>query len=91
MIVRDMLIYVLLVYAVYVPSTARRTLLLAALMTLPLLGCICLAFRKYDPVLMDPPAANWPRCPVARTPGSASTSATAAGAARASAIATHCA
>lgn len=61
MIVRDMLIYVLLVYAVYVPSTARRTLVLAALMTLPLLGCIFVAFRAYDPALMDPPSANWPK------------------------------
>src|SRR6185295_17107377 len=61
MIVRDMLIYVLLVYAVYVPSSARRTLVVAALMTLPLLGCIFVAFRAYDPALMDPPAANWPK------------------------------
>jgi hypothetical protein len=61
MIIRDLLIYVLLVYAVYVPSTARRTLVLAALMTLPLLGCIFVAFRSYDPALHDPPVADWPK------------------------------
>ena len=51
----------LLVYAVYVPSTARRTLVVAALMTLPLLGCIFVAFRAWDPALHDPPAAIWPK------------------------------
>ena len=51
----------LLVYAVYVPSTARRTLLVAALMTVPLLGCIFVAFRSWDPALHDPPAAIWPK------------------------------
>ncbi|HMI91896.1 MAG TPA: serine/threonine-protein kinase [Polyangiales bacterium] len=61
MIVRDLLIYVLLVYAVYVPSTARHTLLVAALMTVPLLGCIFIAFRAYDPALHDPPGAYWPK------------------------------
>ena len=61
MIVRDLLIYVLLVYAVYVPSSARHTLVVAALMTFPLLGCIFVAFRSYDPALYDPPAAYWPK------------------------------
>lgn len=61
MIVRNLLTYVLLVYAVYVPSTARHTLVVAALMTLPLLGCVFVAFRAYDPALLDPPAANWPK------------------------------
>jgi hypothetical protein len=61
MIVRDQLIYVLLVYAVYVPSTARRTLVVASLMTVPLLSCIFVAFRAYDPALYDPPAAYWPK------------------------------
>jgi hypothetical protein len=61
MIVRDQLIYVLLVYAVYVPSSARHTLVVASLMTIPLLGCIFVAFRAYDPALYDPPAANWPK------------------------------
>jgi eukaryotic-like serine/threonine-protein kinase len=61
MIVRDLLIYVLLVYAVYVPSTARHTLVVASLMTVPLLGCIFVAFSAYDPALHDPPAANWPK------------------------------
>jgi predicted Ser/Thr protein kinase len=61
MIVRSLLIYVLLVYAVYVPSTARRTLVVAALMTPPLLGCIFVAFRAYDPALHDPPSAYWPK------------------------------
>jgi eukaryotic-like serine/threonine-protein kinase len=61
MIVRTLLMYVLLVYAVYVPSTARRTLVVAALMTLPLLSCIFIAFRAYDPALHDPPAAYWPK------------------------------
>ena len=51
----------LLVYAVYVPSTARRTLVVASLMTVPLLGCIFLAFRSWDPALHDPPAAIWPK------------------------------
>ncbi len=61
MIVRSAVSYVLLAYAVYVPSTARRTLVLAALMTVPLLSCIFLAFRKWDPALHDPPAAIWPK------------------------------
>lgn len=61
MIVRSLLIDVLLVYAVYVPSTARRTLVVASLMTLPLLGSIFLAFHKWDPALYDPPAATWPK------------------------------
>jgi len=61
MIVRNLLIYVLLVYAVYVPSTARRTLVVASLMTFPLLGCIFVAFSAYDPALYDPPAAYWPK------------------------------
>lgn len=61
MIVRTLLTYVLLVYAVYVPSTARRTLVLAALMTLPLLGSVFVAFRAWDPALHDPPAATWPK------------------------------
>ena len=61
MIVRSLLIDVLLVYAVYVPSTARHTLLVAALMTVPLLGSIFIAFRAWDPALYDPPAATWPK------------------------------
>jgi len=61
MIVRTGLTFMLLVYAVYVPSTVRRTLLVAALMTLPLLGCIFVAFRSWDPALYDPPAAIWPK------------------------------
>jgi eukaryotic-like serine/threonine-protein kinase len=61
MIVRSTITYMLLVYAVYVPSTARHTLVVASLMTLPLLGCIFFAFRSWDPALHDPPAATWPR------------------------------
>ena len=61
MIVRTGLTYILLVYAVYVPSTARHTLIVAALMTVPLLGCIFVAFRSWDPALHDPPAAIWPK------------------------------
>jgi eukaryotic-like serine/threonine-protein kinase len=61
MIVRTLLMYVLLAYAVYVPSTARHTLVVASLMTVPLLGCIFLAFRAWDPALYDPPAATWPK------------------------------
>jgi eukaryotic-like serine/threonine-protein kinase len=61
MIVRSLLTTVLLVYAVYVPSSARHTLVVAALMTVPLLGCIFLAFRAWDPALHDPPAAIWPK------------------------------
>src|SRR5450755_1209661 len=61
MIVRTLLMFVLLAYAVYVPSTARHTLLVAALMTLPLLGSIFVAFRAWDPALYDPPAATWPK------------------------------
>jgi serine/threonine-protein kinase len=61
MIVRSAASYMLLVYAVYVPSTARRTLIVAGLMTVPLLSCIFLAFSKWDPALYDPPAATWPK------------------------------
>jgi eukaryotic-like serine/threonine-protein kinase len=61
MIVRTLVTYMLLVYAVYVPTTARRTLLVASLMTLPLLGCIFIAFSAWDPALYDPPAAVWPK------------------------------
>lgn len=61
MIVRTGLTFMLLGYAVYVPSTAQRTLLVAALMTLPLLSCIFVAFRSWDPALYDPPAASWPK------------------------------
>lgn len=59
--VRSALTFMLLVYAVYVPSTARRTLLVAGLMTLPLLVCVFLAYRAWDPALYDPPAAIWPK------------------------------
>ena len=61
MIVRSVLTWLLLAYAVYVPSSARRTLVVASLMTLPLLGCIFVAFRSWDPALHDPPAAIWPK------------------------------
>ena len=61
MLVRTGVSYMLLVYAVYVPSTARHTLVVAAMMTLPLLGSIFVAFRSYDPALHDPPAAIWPK------------------------------
>ena len=61
MIVRSAVTYMLLVYAVYVPSSARHTLVVAALMTVPLLGCIFVAFRAWDPALYDPPAAIWPK------------------------------
>jgi serine/threonine-protein kinase len=61
MIVRTLLMYVLLAYAVYVPSTARHTLVVASLMTFPLLGSIFIAFRAWDPALYDPPAATWPK------------------------------
>jgi serine/threonine-protein kinase len=61
MFVRTLLTYMLLVYAVYVPSTARHTLLVAGLMTVPLLSSIFLAFRAWDPALHDPPAAPWPK------------------------------
>jgi serine/threonine-protein kinase len=61
MVVRSAVTYMLLVYAVYVPSTARHTLVVAALMTVPLLGCIFIAFRSWDPALNDPPAAIWPK------------------------------
>jgi serine/threonine-protein kinase len=60
-VVRTALTFMLLVYAVYVPSTARRTLVVAALMTVPLLGCIFIAYSAWDPALHDPPAAIWPR------------------------------
>ncbi|HEY6555912.1 MAG TPA: serine/threonine-protein kinase [Polyangiaceae bacterium] len=61
MIVRSVLGSVLLVYAVYVPSTARHTLVVALLMTPPLLGSIFIAFSSWDPALHDPPAAIWPK------------------------------
>jgi serine/threonine-protein kinase len=63
-IVRLALTYVLLAYAAYVPGNARRTLLVAAIMTVPLMTCIFLAYRKWDPALYDPPAATWPKGPV---------------------------
>ena len=61
MLVRTLLTYMLLVYAVYVPSTARHTLIVAGLMTVPLLTSIFLAFSAWDPALHDPPAAPWPK------------------------------
>lgn len=61
MVARTTVSYVLLVYAVYVPSTARRTLLVAAVMTIPLLASIFVAFSAWDPALHDPPAATWPK------------------------------
>lgn len=61
MIARSVLSYLLLGYAVYVPSTARRTLVVAGLMTVPLLGSIFVAFSAWDPALHDPPAATWPK------------------------------
>ena len=61
MAVRTAITFMLLAYSVYVPSTARHTLLVAALMTLPLLGCIYIAFSAWDPALHDPPAAIWPK------------------------------
>lgn len=61
MLVRTLLTYMLLVYAVYVPSTARHTLLVAGLMTVPMLTSIFIAFSKWDPALHDPPAAPWPK------------------------------
>jgi hypothetical protein len=47
MIVRSVLTNMLLVYAVYVPSSARHTLVIAALMTVPLLSSIFLAFSAF--------------------------------------------
>jgi serine/threonine-protein kinase len=61
MVARTTVSYVLLVYAVYVPSTARRTLVVATLMTVPLLASIFIAFSAWDPALYDPPAATWPK------------------------------
>jgi len=61
MVVRTLLTFLLLVYAVYVPSTAKHTLVVAALMTVPLLGSIFLAYGHWDPALHDPPAAPWPK------------------------------
>ncbi len=61
MLVRTLLTYMLLVYALYVPSTARHTLLVAALMTVPMLTSIFIAFSAWDPALHDPPAAPWPK------------------------------
>jgi hypothetical protein len=61
MIVRSVLSWLLLAYAVYVPSSMRRTLVVASLMTVPLLGSIFIAFSSWDPALHDPPAAIWPK------------------------------
>ena len=61
MLVRTLLTFMLLVYAVYVPSTARHTLLVAGLMTVPMLTSIFIAFSSWDPALHDPPAAPWPK------------------------------
>lgn len=60
-IVRCALTYVLLAYAAYVPQRASRTMLVASLMTVPLLTCVFIAYRSYDPALHDPPAATWPK------------------------------
>jgi hypothetical protein len=61
MVARSGLTFILLVYAVYVPSSARHTLVVALLMTVPLLVCVFIAFRSWDPALHDPPAATWPK------------------------------
>jgi eukaryotic-like serine/threonine-protein kinase len=61
MIVRSAFSYMLLAYAVYVPSSARNTLMIALLLTPPLLGSVYLAFSHWDPALHDPPAAIWPK------------------------------
>ncbi len=60
-VVRVALTYVLFGYAVYVPSTARRTFVVASLMTLPLLACIFLAYRSWDPALHEPAETLWPK------------------------------
>jgi hypothetical protein len=59
MIARTLLSTVLLAYAVYVPSSARHTLVVALLMTVPLATSVFLAFSAWDPALHDPPAAEW--------------------------------
>jgi eukaryotic-like serine/threonine-protein kinase len=61
MVARSGLTFILLVYAVYVPSSPRHTLLVALSMTVPLLTCIFIAFRSWDPALHDAPAASWPK------------------------------
>jgi serine/threonine-protein kinase len=63
-VVRGALTFVLLGYAVYVPSTPRHTLVVASLMTVPLLACVFIAYRSWDPALHDPPAAIWPKGPI---------------------------
>jgi serine/threonine-protein kinase len=63
-VVRGAMTYLLLAYAAYVPSTAKRTLLVASLMTVPLIACVFLSYLRYDPALHDPPAATWPKGPV---------------------------
>jgi serine/threonine-protein kinase len=61
MVARSGVTFILLVYAVYVPSSARSTLMVALLMTVPLLTCTFIAFRSWDPALHGPPAAPWPK------------------------------
>ncbi len=60
-VVRGALTYMLFGYAVYVPSTARRMLVVASLMTLPLLTCVFLAYRAWDPALHEPPVGLLPK------------------------------
>jgi serine/threonine-protein kinase len=59
-VVRGSLTYVLLAYAAYVPSTAKRTFVVALAMTVPLLTCIYIAYSSYESRYHDPPAATWP-------------------------------
>lgn len=59
MIARTLVSTVLLAYAVYVPSSARHTLVVALLMTVPLAASVFLAFSAWDPALHDAPAAEW--------------------------------
>jgi eukaryotic-like serine/threonine-protein kinase len=66
-VVRGALTFMLLGYAVYVPSTPRRTLVVALLMTLPLLTCVFVAYRSWDPAVHDPPGALWPPGEVGET------------------------
>jgi serine/threonine-protein kinase len=62
-IVRGAITYVFLGYAAYVPGTWKRTLFVGLALTVPLMLCVFLAYRQYDPALHDPPAADWPKGP----------------------------
>jgi serine/threonine-protein kinase len=60
-VMRGALTFLLLAYAVYVPNTPRRTLVIGSLMAVPLLCCVYVAYSAWDPAVHDAPGALWPK------------------------------